>query len=337
MARQLRDAQCHTIWEGTENICCLDVRRAIRATPRTRRCSRASSGRCESASPAKGLAFAVDTVALALDDARAAIDHLATAPTDIQLLEARRLAFLLADPSRPRCCSTKPRGRSSEHDDARKGRDRAYGSRGERLAAFRARPPRLRPHRARPLRHRRPLRRPRAGRRVRVATTVWRIVAGAGRRARRAARPAGRQLRQRHPDLAHRQRSRRRRRSSGGCTRWRDTGRPTGVSHYDLWDEVIGAARRRAPIPTSLPLGTERAPARVAVGRARVLRRRTATISSPRRSPRPPPTRSGARPTPSASSTTSASAPRGSRPAARCRSSRCVFAELASPRAPLTG
>ncbi len=31
MARQLRDAQCHTIWEGTENILCLDVRRAIRA------------------------------------------------------------------------------------------------------------------------------------------------------------------------------------------------------------------------------------------------------------------------------------------------------------------
>ncbi len=30
MARQLRDAQCHTIWEGTENICSLDVRRAIR-------------------------------------------------------------------------------------------------------------------------------------------------------------------------------------------------------------------------------------------------------------------------------------------------------------------
>ena len=30
MARQLRDAQCHTIWEGTENICCIDVRRAIR-------------------------------------------------------------------------------------------------------------------------------------------------------------------------------------------------------------------------------------------------------------------------------------------------------------------
>jgi len=30
IARQLRDAQCHTIWEGTENILSIDVRRAIR-------------------------------------------------------------------------------------------------------------------------------------------------------------------------------------------------------------------------------------------------------------------------------------------------------------------
>jgi hypothetical protein len=30
LARQLRDAQCHPIWEGTEQICCLDVLRAIR-------------------------------------------------------------------------------------------------------------------------------------------------------------------------------------------------------------------------------------------------------------------------------------------------------------------
>ena len=29
VARQLRDAQCHTIWEGTENIICLDVLRAM--------------------------------------------------------------------------------------------------------------------------------------------------------------------------------------------------------------------------------------------------------------------------------------------------------------------
>ena len=30
LTRQLRDAQCHPIWEGSENICALDVLRAIR-------------------------------------------------------------------------------------------------------------------------------------------------------------------------------------------------------------------------------------------------------------------------------------------------------------------
>ena len=30
LTRQLRDAQCHPIWEGSENICVLDVLRAIR-------------------------------------------------------------------------------------------------------------------------------------------------------------------------------------------------------------------------------------------------------------------------------------------------------------------
>jgi acyl-CoA dehydrogenase len=30
LTRQLRDAQCHPIWEGTDNICCLDVLRSIR-------------------------------------------------------------------------------------------------------------------------------------------------------------------------------------------------------------------------------------------------------------------------------------------------------------------
>ena len=36
VARQLRDAQCHTIWEGTENICAIDVRRAMRSDRRPR-------------------------------------------------------------------------------------------------------------------------------------------------------------------------------------------------------------------------------------------------------------------------------------------------------------
>ena len=113
MARQLRDAQCHTIWEGTENICCLDVRRAIQRDAAHEvlfaRVERALDG----ASTAKPLAFAVDTVALALDDARAAVDHLESAPTDVQLLHARRSRSCWPTPSRPRCCSTKPRGHSS--------------------------------------------------------------------------------------------------------------------------------------------------------------------------------------------------------------------------------
>ena len=36
LTRQLRDAQCHPIWEGTENICALDVLRAIRRDARPR-------------------------------------------------------------------------------------------------------------------------------------------------------------------------------------------------------------------------------------------------------------------------------------------------------------
>jgi alkylation response protein AidB-like acyl-CoA dehydrogenase len=97
MARQLRDAQCNTIWEGTENILCLDVRRAMRGeqahlalVARVRRALDAASGH-------KVLAPAVDTVAASLVDAQRAIDHLAGVDDDLQLLHSRRLAELLAD------------------------------------------------------------------------------------------------------------------------------------------------------------------------------------------------------------------------------------------------
>jgi alkylation response protein AidB-like acyl-CoA dehydrogenase len=97
MARQLRDAQCHTIWEGTENICALDVRRAMRNegahTALLARVERALDG--ADASPA--LAQAVDAVAATLGDAREAIKHLEGASNEMQLLHARRFAFLLAD------------------------------------------------------------------------------------------------------------------------------------------------------------------------------------------------------------------------------------------------
>jgi len=97
MARQLRDAQCHTIWEGTENILCIDVRRAMRAE----HAHIALLGRVEQAletgSGHKVLGRALDTVAASLADTRLAISYLEGAPDDIALLQSRRFAELLAD------------------------------------------------------------------------------------------------------------------------------------------------------------------------------------------------------------------------------------------------
>jgi hypothetical protein len=97
MARQFRDAQCHTIWEGTENILCVDVRRAMRGED----AHEALFSRAERALDAAGrhdvLTGAADAVASTLKDARRAVDHLVTSSDDIQLLHARRLAYLFAD------------------------------------------------------------------------------------------------------------------------------------------------------------------------------------------------------------------------------------------------
>jgi hypothetical protein len=120
MARQLRDAQCHTIWEGTENICCLDVRRAIQRDAAHEALFARVERALDGASSAKPLAPAVDTVALALDDARAAVDHLMAAPTDVQLLEARRLAFLLADTVEAALLLDEATWALEQHNDARK-------------------------------------------------------------------------------------------------------------------------------------------------------------------------------------------------------------------------
>ncbi len=97
MARQLRDAQCHTIWEGTENICCLDVRRAIRSddahTALLARVTRALDG----AAPAPVLAPVIDAVATSLTDTKEALAHYQAADDDVQLLNAKRVTHLLAD------------------------------------------------------------------------------------------------------------------------------------------------------------------------------------------------------------------------------------------------
>jgi acyl-CoA dehydrogenase len=97
MARQLRDAQCHTIWEGTENICCLDVRRAMRNdNAHTALIARVQVA-LDNANGEKVLTDTVDAVAATLDEAHQAIAHLEAADTDLQLLHARRFTHLLAD------------------------------------------------------------------------------------------------------------------------------------------------------------------------------------------------------------------------------------------------
>lgn len=95
-ARQWRDAQCHTIWEGTENIICLDVLRAMRRE----QAHDALLGRIEAALAAAGhpvLARDRDLVAESLREARGAIDFIAGAPDEIRQLHARRLSAWLAD------------------------------------------------------------------------------------------------------------------------------------------------------------------------------------------------------------------------------------------------
>ncbi|MGD0380734.1 MAG: acyl-CoA dehydrogenase family protein [Acidimicrobiales bacterium] len=97
MARQLRDAQCHTIWEGTENILCIDVRRAMRGEQAHVALLARAEQALETGSGHKVLGGALDTVAASLRDTRVAISYLEGAPDDIALLQSRKFAELLAD------------------------------------------------------------------------------------------------------------------------------------------------------------------------------------------------------------------------------------------------
>lgn len=97
MARQLRDAQCHTIWEGTENICCLDVRRAIRGDDAHEALLARVTRALDGAGINPVLAPVVDAVAATLADAKEAIARFSSADDDVQLLNAKRLTHLLAD------------------------------------------------------------------------------------------------------------------------------------------------------------------------------------------------------------------------------------------------
>jgi hypothetical protein len=96
VARQLRDAQCHTIWEGTENIICLDVLRAMAKE----RADEALFGRIERAlggAEHPVLTSTVTDVGRALDEVKEAAAYLERAPQEIRLLQARRIADYMAD------------------------------------------------------------------------------------------------------------------------------------------------------------------------------------------------------------------------------------------------
>ncbi|MEX2157941.1 MAG: acyl-CoA dehydrogenase family protein [Dehalococcoidia bacterium] len=95
-ARQLRDAQCHTIWEGTENIICLDVLRAMRKE----QAHHALFDRIDGALAAAdhpALAATKDVVAQARRDVQGAVEFVTNSADDLRQLHSRRLTGWLSD------------------------------------------------------------------------------------------------------------------------------------------------------------------------------------------------------------------------------------------------
>ncbi len=98
LARQLRDAQCHTIWEGTENICAIDVRRAMRSSGAEQAVLRRVDRALEAAAPAGRLLEAPSSaVRTAREQLVEAIAYLQSVPEDLALLQLRRFSYLMAD------------------------------------------------------------------------------------------------------------------------------------------------------------------------------------------------------------------------------------------------
>jgi acyl-CoA dehydrogenase len=96
VARQLRDAQCHTIWEGAENVICLDVLR----TMVKEQAHEAVFDRVEAAlqqSRDEGLATPASAVRSALAEVREVIAALAGMEPDRVQLNARAVTGYLAD------------------------------------------------------------------------------------------------------------------------------------------------------------------------------------------------------------------------------------------------
>jgi alkylation response protein AidB-like acyl-CoA dehydrogenase len=98
LTRQLRDAQCHPIWEGSENICAIDVLRAIRRdSAHEAALARVDDALRSAADGPEFLAEAVTAVDKARDELAARITEVAQREGDEAEAAARRLTELLAD------------------------------------------------------------------------------------------------------------------------------------------------------------------------------------------------------------------------------------------------
>jgi hypothetical protein len=96
VARQLRDAMCHPIWEGTENIICLDVLRAM-AKEHADEALLARIERALGGAEHPALAQAAIAIGRSIDELKDAAAYLQRSPEDVRLLNARRLTDLMAD------------------------------------------------------------------------------------------------------------------------------------------------------------------------------------------------------------------------------------------------
>jgi alkylation response protein AidB-like acyl-CoA dehydrogenase len=98
LTRQLRDAQCHPIWEGSENICAIDVLRAIRRDGAHEAALARVDDALATASDAPDFAApAVAAVRDARDDLARRVDELTAREGDQAEAGAGRLTALLAD------------------------------------------------------------------------------------------------------------------------------------------------------------------------------------------------------------------------------------------------
>jgi len=101
VARQLRDGQCHTIWEGTENIICLDIQRAMikegAHEALLQRVESSLSVASDLAPSVPSLRRPIDAVEQTAREVRQVIAYLAQADREVAMLHSRRLAGYLAD------------------------------------------------------------------------------------------------------------------------------------------------------------------------------------------------------------------------------------------------